>query len=142
VLTRTGRIAARRGDELEIEFAGQPSGCAGCQSGCGLMQLAAAFRRPRELLHLTSVDAGDWVEGRRVRVSIPMQGLPRALLIAYALPLLSLLLAAGLAQRIWPGGDGAALFACGAGLSAGVLAARLLGRRAMPSPRIAAAPDD
>lgn len=79
--------------------------------------------------------------GRRVRVSVPLRGFPRAVLLAYSLPLLSMLLAGALAQSAWPGGDGAALLGCVAGLAAGILAARLLGRRAPLAPRLSLSPD-
>jgi len=75
--------------------------------------------------------------GRQVRVSVPTRGFPRSLLIAYGLPLLTMLLAAVLAGYAWPGGDGAVLLACLMGLAAGTLVARMLGRGAVPEPRLA-----
>jgi len=141
MLTRLGRVAARRGNELEIEFAGQSPVCAGCHSGCGLLQLASVFRRSDQRLHIKANEAGEWPTGRSVRVSIAPQALPRAMLIAYALPLLSMLIAAALAQLVWPGADTAVLLACAGGLSAGVLVARLLGRRRTLSIRLDPAPD-
>lgn len=144
MLRRVGRVVGRRGKRVDIEFSGAAPGCAGCGSGCGLLQLAGAFHRPRAALSLVTGDAERWPAGSRVSVVLPLRGLPRALLVSYALPWLSMLAGAAGGYWAWPGqtGDGAVLLGCLAGLGTGSLLARGLRPDVALEPRLGPAADD
>lgn len=106
----------------------QPAACGSCatRSACGsashATKTAASWRAPRSLGEgQTPLMLGD-----RVRVGVDRHALTRASLTAYALPLVTMLMAASAMQGA---GDGAAIAGALVGLLVGVAAARVLVKR-------------
>lgn len=120
------RVVAVDGDQVWL-VAQQPVACGSCatRSGCGGAGIARTNNRWRVSRSLepgqTLLDLGDTVV-----VGLDRSALTRALLAAYSLPLLAMLLSASAAQGA---GNLAAIAGALAGLLVGIAGARLLARR-------------
>lgn len=120
------RVVAVDRDQVWL-VAEQPAACGSCatQSACGsgnTSKAAASWRAPRSL----GADQAPLALGETVHVGVDRSALTRASLTAYALPLVTMLMAASALQGA---GDGVAIAAALAGLLAGVAVARVLARR-------------
>lgn len=104
----------------------QPSACSSCgtRSACssGAVKPSGSWRAPRSL----GTGLAPLVLGDTVRIGVNRSALTRATLTAYALPLVTLLIAAVLMQDA---SDAMAGLVSLAGLLLGVAAARVLARR-------------
>lgn len=127
---------------LEPEQTGSCGGCAGAArcGAKGIGTLASRLEGRRFPLANTSglgagLGAGLCV-GERVVVGVPEDALVKASLTAYALPLLTMFAAGGLAQAA-EGRDGVTLAASVAGLALGLGLARVLARRLAAGGQIA-----
>lgn len=119
------RVIAVDGAQVWLA-AEQPAACGSCATrsacGSGAAKPAANWRAPRSLVP----GQAPLALGDTVRIGVDRRALTRASLTAYALPLVTLLLAAIGMQGA---GDGAAIAAALVGLLLGVAVARVLARR-------------
>jgi sigma-E factor negative regulatory protein RseC len=119
------RVVAVDGAQVWLA-AEQPAACGSCATrsacGSGAAKPAANWRAPRSL----APGQAPLALGDTVRIGVDRRALTRASLTAYALPLVTLLLAAIGMQGA---GDGAAIAAALVGLLLGVAVARVLARR-------------
>ena len=119
------RVVAVDGSEVWLA-AEQQAACGSCATrsacGSGSTKPAASWRTPRTL----GPDQTPLALGDLVRIGVDRDALTRASLTAYALPLVTMLLATAALQDA---GDAAAIAAALSGLLAGVVLARLLARR-------------
>lgn len=117
------RVVGVDGDQVWLT-AEQPSACGSCgtrsKCGSGMAKRSASWRAPRAL------GQGLLALGDTVHVGVDRSALTRASLTAYALPLVTMLVAASALQGA---GDGVAVAAALVGLLLGVAAARVLARR-------------
>jgi len=119
------RVVGVDGDQVWLT-AEQPSACSSCgtssKCGSGTAKRGASWRVSRSLGEGQSpLSLGD-----TVNVGVDRAALTRASLTAYALPLVTMLVAASSLQGA---GDGLAVVAALAGLLLGVAVARILARR-------------
>lgn len=120
------RVVAVDGAQVWL-VAEQPAACGSCatRSACGsgsTSKVATSWRAPRSLGPGQALLA----LGDTVHVGVDRSALTRASLTAYALPLVTMLVAASALQGA---GDGVAIAAALAGLFAGAAVARVLARR-------------
>lgn len=133
MIVRRGRITANDGELIGIkpEF---PMNCAACGDGggCGALALASLFGRPgRAVVGVPRPSGQQCRIGDRVTVSISERKLLRLSVIAYLLPVASLVLGAWLGETIAPPAATADLWSAtgGAlGLAAAVAILRLCER--------------
>lgn len=127
MLEARGRIVAIEDGMAWVESPRQ-SACGSCVSkghcGTGLLGDALTGARVSRIAVRNTLDAQ---VGDEVVLGLPEDGVVRASLLLYGLPLAGLVVGMGLAQSA---GDGWALLAGLAGLGAGLLLLRPLGRRA------------
>ncbi|MCM2341832.1 SoxR reducing system RseC family protein [Rhodoferax sp.] len=119
------RVVAVDRDQVWLA-AEQPAACGSCatRSACGggSSQAAASWRVPRAL----GAGQAPLALGDTVHIGVDRSALTRASLASYAMPLLTMLMAAGALQGA---GNVVAIVAALAGLLVGVAAASLLARR-------------
>lgn len=119
------RVVAVDGSQVWL-VAEQASACGSCATrsacGAGMAKTAASWRVPRSL----GPDQTPLALGERVHIGVDRQALTRASLIAYALPLLVMLMFASLLQE---SGDALAIVGALLGLLVGAALARVLARR-------------
>lgn len=115
---------------LEIE---PTAGCDSCaaKSGCGVPKAANSGSKRRFRLE----DHFDAVVGDRIVVGIPESALLNASALAYAIPIVAMVVAALLADALG-GSDGVAALAAVAGLVGGLLFARRRGARMAAAGRL------
>lgn len=111
----------------------QTTSCGNCASaaacGTGADGIGTVARRlERRRFALCDADAGTLRVGERVVVGVDARALIKAALTAYGLPLLSSLVAGGMAHA-FAGGDLVVMASMLSGLGLGVLLARVLARR-------------
>ena len=132
------RVVDRQGRQVWLEPE-QTTSCGGCSTAglCeqkGIGSLASRLERRRFRLD----DAAELAVGERVVVGVSELALVKAASVAYALPLVTALMAGGLAQWL-AGSDAISLVAAVGGLIAGLILARLtasrLGRSGQLAPR-------
>jgi sigma-E factor negative regulatory protein RseC len=147
MLTEVGKVVAIEGDAVWVETLRQTS-CGSCaaRSGCGHGMLNAALpgasqgllkaRLPAE--HAPSLKLHD-----QVRIELPESGFLRAASLLYAVPLLTTVLTALLAdQMLIPAGISQAAadlrvsIAAISGLALGLWALRIVSRRSEQDPRM------
>lgn len=118
----------------------QTTACGNCSAsgGCGSKGLGTVLGRLARRRFALETTARLQL-GERVVVGVRQDALLKAALTAYAVPLLCLILAGGLAQW-WSGRDGVTLLAMLAGLAAGLLLVRriadYLASRGVLAPRL------
>lgn len=115
-------------DALWVETIRQ-STCGACtaQKGCGhgLLNRVGAGKRGYIRVLPGQVDPGACKVNDRVTIAIPEEVILRGSMIVYMLPLLVMLVLAGLASSLWPDvGDRAALMGAGLGFAFGVALVR------------------
>lgn len=119
------RVVAVDGSQVWLA-AEQPSACGSCATrsacGSGSTQPKASWRVPRAL----GPGQAALALGDSVRIGVDRSALTRASIAAYALPLVTMLVAASAMQDA---GDAAAIAAALVGLMVGVAGARVLARR-------------
>lgn len=119
------RVVAVDGAQVWLA-AEQAAACGSCATrsacGSGSHKPAASWRVPRSL----GAGQAPLALGDSVHIGVDRSALTRASLTAYALPLVTMLMAASALQGA---GDVAAIVAAVAGLLVGVAAARVLARR-------------
>lgn len=119
------RVVAVDGAQVWLA-AEQPAACGSCTTrsacGSGSHKPAASWRAPRSL----GAGQAPLALGDTVHIGVDRSALTRASLAAYALPLVTMLMAASALQGA---GDATAIVAAFAGLLAGVAGARVLARR-------------
>jgi sigma-E factor negative regulatory protein RseC len=119
------RVVAVDGD-LVLLAAEQPAACGSCATrgvcGTGTAKPSAGWRVPR----MMGVNQAPLALGDTVHIGVDRQALTRASLAAYALPLVTMLVAASTQQDA---GDAMAIAAALAGLIAGAFVAKILVRR-------------
>lgn len=106
----------------------QTTSCGSCASaaacGHGDSGMGTVARRIEARRFQMDNDWAQLREGERVVLGVDNRSLIRAAMLAYALPLVSAILAGGLAQGAW-GDDALTMASMAAGLGFGLLAARL-----------------
>jgi len=125
MIEETGRVVAVKGDEVWIETI-RNSSCSGCsaRSGCGQGLLAKVRDGSRS--HIRLHTELQLAVDDEVILGLPEQAFIRSSFLAYGLPLISLIAAVLVADKVFglvePWVIGAALL----GLAAGFLAVRLI----------------
>ena len=128
MLTETGRIVAIQEDGVWVETI-RSSTCGACslQKGCGhglLSRIGEGWRGYIKVLPGT-LALSDCAVNDRVRISIPEEVILRGSAVVYMVPLLSMLLGAGLSAGLWPdGADLGAMLGALLGLGAGLALVR------------------
>ena len=123
MIIRRGRITANDGELIGIR-AELPATCAACSDGrgCGALALASLFGRPaRTIVEVPRPPGQECRIGDEVCVSISEATVLRLSVLAYLLPVVSLILGAWLGDRIAP--PAAADFWSAAGSVLGLAAA-------------------
>ena len=128
MLTETGRIVAIQEDGVWVETI-RSSTCGACslQKGCGhgLLSRIGEGRRGYIKVLPGTLALSDCAVNDRVRISIPEEVILRGSAVVYMVPLLSMLLGAGLSAGLWPdGADLGAMLGALLGLGAGLALVR------------------
>ncbi len=105
MITERGRVVAIESDSLWVETIRQ-STCQSCsaQKGCGhgLLNQISNKQRHHVRVLLAAFSATEFEINDEVEISIPEQILVSGALMVYILPLISMLIGAGLATQFWP----------------------------------------
>lgn len=128
MITETGKVVAVCDDKVWVQTI-RTSACQQCAArhGCGQKALASVTGgRANQVLVTNSVGAR---VGDEVMIGIPEQALLGASFLAYALPLLGLVVGSLAGHAMGGSGDLPALAGGGTGLFAGLVATRLWQRR-------------
>ena len=128
MLTETGRIVAIQEDGVWVETI-RSSTCGACslQKGCGhgLLSRIGEGRRGYIKVLPGTLALSDCAVNDRVRISIPEAVILRGSAVVSLVPLLSMLLGAGLSAGLWPdGADLGAMLGALLGLGAGLALVR------------------
>lgn len=145
MLTESARVVAVEGSAVWVETLRQSS-CGSCaaRSGCGHGMLNSARAGVSKGLLKAALPADKSIVVSlhdTVEISVPEQGFLRAAWLLYAMPLLTMLTAAGFADRLWASSgltqaamDFRVTIAAASGLAAGLLLLRVLSRRMSADP--------
>jgi sigma-E factor negative regulatory protein RseC len=135
MIEETGVVVAVAGDLAEVETRRQGA-CGSCSANgaCGTSLLARWLGRKPLLLR--ALNRAGAAPGDTVVVGVPEDGLMRASLAAYLVPLLGLMAGAVASQGIFPaGGEGASTLGGLGGLALGLAWFRRFGRAHTQDPR-------
>lgn len=128
MLTETGRIVAIQADGVWVEtIRGSTCGACSLQKGCGhgLLSRIGDGRRGYIKVLPGALALSDCSVDDCVRISIPEEVILRGSAIVYMVPLLSMLLGAGLSAGLWrDGADLAAMLGAFLGFGAGLVLVR------------------
>ena len=128
MIHETGTVIAVSGNDAWVQTI-RESACQSCSArhGCGQKALATmSGGQSRQIRVPNTLDARP---GDQVTVAIEESALLRASLLVYAVPLVVMVVATGLAGALLPGNDGLAMLAALAGLGGGLWLARWYSRR-------------
>lgn len=108
MIRELGQVTAVDGDYITISTQ-LKSGCSGCQqqNHCGAGLLSKAF--PQRSGEFSVRNEQRLRVGQQVELQLPEAALARFSLAIYLLPLLALLLGAGVGQLLWPHSEGPAI---------------------------------
>lgn len=137
MITETGRIVAVEQEGLWVETI-QRSTCGSCaaQKGCGQSLMARLMGHTSYLwVLLEGRDAGDYHLGEEIQIGVPETVVVRGSLFVYLVPLLAMILGAGLAQQWWAS-DGLSALGALVGLVAGGVVVRWRAHQTRHDPRL------
>lgn len=120
MITETGRIVAVEQDGLWVETI-QRSTCGSCaaQKGCGQSLMSRLMGHTSYLwVLLEGRNSEDYLLGEEIQIGVPETVVVRGSLFVYLVPLLAMILGAGLAQQWW-GSDGLSALGALLGLLSG-----------------------
>lgn len=120
MITETGRIVAVEQDGLWVETI-QRSTCGSCaaQKGCGQSLMSRLMGHTSYLwVLLEGRNSEDYRLGEEIQIGVPETVVVRGSLFVYLVPLLAMILGAGLAQQWW-GSDGLSALGALLGLLSG-----------------------
>ncbi|MFL1406095.1 SoxR reducing system RseC family protein [Marinobacter sp. M1N3S26] len=128
MIHETGTVISVSGNEAWVQTI-RESACQSCSArhGCGQKALATmSGGQSRQIRVFNTLDARP---GDQVTVAIEESALLRASLLVYAVPLVLMIVATGLAGALLPGRDGLAILAALVGLGGGLWLARWVSHR-------------
>lgn len=137
MITETGRVVAVESEGLWVETI-QRSTCGSCsaQKGCGQSLMAKLMGHTSYLwVLLEGRDASDYKLGDEIQIGVPETVVVKGSLFVYLVPLVLMLLVAGLAQSL-TGSDGWSALGALVGLFLGGAVVRWRARQTRHDPRL------